>query len=104
MAAAGGGCWVRDPTGQGGCTHPCRAALHLHPDGLGDAVLPLPQPLPWGQGHPSLAAVAPPEPPAAGAGHRGLGLLRDPEWEGWWGRRRGRALLLQHGRGPGDGL
>lgn len=65
-SAAGGGTGY-EPSPARGCTHPRRAALDLHPDGLGDAVLPLPQPLPWQQGHQSLAAAAPPElPPVTG--------------------------------------
>lgn len=53
-------------------THPRRVALHLHPDGLGDAVLPPAQPLPCRRG-----TVTPARPGSTGgwgaAGPRGSG-------------------------------
>lgn len=70
------GCGGQRAPGQGRagiCTHPRRVALHLHPDGLGDAVLPPAQPLPCRPGtrHPCTAG-----------GHRGLGVLQEPEGRG----------------------
>lgn len=67
------GCSGQRALGQGReriCTHPRRVALHLHPDGLGDAVLPPAQALSCGQGTPS---------PLHGRGAPGAGVLQDSE-------------------------